>query len=82
MRFKCITCGIEFDDIQQLANHKKQHQSSSQEGPKGVTCLGCARKIPIDPSKYNYKGPLTCPNCQRTMTVTLDDGEVVIARLG
>ena len=82
MRFKCVTCGIEFDDIQQLANHKKMHQSSQQEGPKGVICLGCAQKIPIEPSKANYKGPLTCPHCHRTMTVTLEDGEVVIARLG
>jgi len=82
MRFKCVTCGIEFDDIQQLANHKKQHRAPQPEGPKGVTCLGCAKKIPLDPSKLNYKGPLTCPNCHRTMTVTLSDGEVVIARLG
>ncbi len=82
MRFKCVTCGIEFDDIQQLANHKKQHQAPRDEGPKGVTCLGCAKKIPLDPAKANYSGPLTCPNCHRTMSVILRDGEVVIARLG
>lgn len=83
MRFKCVTCGIEFDNIQQLANHKKQHQAPrEEEGPKGVTCLGCAKKIPPDPSKINYSGPLTCPNCHRTMSVILRDGEVVIARLG
>lgn len=82
MRFKCVACGIEFDDIQQLANHKKQHQTPQAEGPKGVTCLGCAKKIPLDPSKFNYSGPLTCPNCNRTMSVILRDGDVVIARLG
>lgn len=82
MRFKCISCGIEFDDIQQLARHKKQHQSPQAEGPKGVTCLGCAKKIPLSPSQLNYKGPLTCPSCRQTMSVTLEDGEVVIARLG
>ena len=82
MRFKCVTCGIEFDDIQQLAHHKKQHQAPREEGPKGVTCLGCAKKITLDPSKINYSGPLTCPNCHRTMSVILRDGEVVIARLG
>jgi DNA-directed RNA polymerase subunit RPC12/RpoP len=82
MRFKCVTCGIEFEDIQQLASHKKQHRAPQEEGAKGVTCLGCAKKIPINQSQANYKGPLTCPNCHRTMTVTLQDGEVVVARLG
>ena len=82
MRFTCATCGAVFDDIQQLANHKRLHQSSRDDAPKGVTCLSCARKIPIDPSQANYKGPLTCPTCHRTMSVILRDGEVVIARLG
>jgi len=82
MRFTCVTCGIEFADIQQLARHKKQHQAPREAGPKGVICLGCAQKIPVDSSKLNYSGPLTCPSCHRTMKVTLQDGEVVIARLG
>ena len=81
MRFKCPTCGVELDDIQQFANHKKRHQSA-QPDSSGVTCLGCARKIPIDASQANYSGPLTCPSCHRTMKVTLQDGEVVVARLG
>ncbi|MFC1905418.1 hypothetical protein ACFLXL_01260 [Chloroflexota bacterium] len=82
MRFRCITCGIEFDDIQQLANHKKRHQTPQEEEAKGITCLGCAKKIPLDPSQLTYKGPLTCPHCRRTMAVTLEDGDVIIARLG
>jgi hypothetical protein len=84
MRFKCNSCGIEFDDIGQLASHKRQHQSAQQEssGPKGITCLNCAKKITLDPSQYNYSGPLTCPICHRNMKVTLRDGEVVVARTG
>ena len=82
MRFTCNTCGAVFDDIQQLANHKRSHQVPRNDGIKGVTCIGCAKKIPLDPSQFNYKGPLTCPTCRRTMSVILRDGEVVIARLG
>jgi DNA-directed RNA polymerase subunit RPC12/RpoP len=84
MRFKCVSCGIEFDDIQQLASHKKQHQAAREEatGPKGITCLGCARKIPLQPSQFNYTGPLTCPSCHETLKVTLKNGEVVVATLG
>jgi DNA-directed RNA polymerase subunit RPC12/RpoP len=81
MRFKCVTCGIEFDTIEQLASHKKQHQA----GPRissGVICLGCGKSIPLEPSKANYSGPLTCPNCRRTMTVVIENSEVVAARLG
>ena len=82
MRFRCPTCGNEFDNIEQLARHKKQHQSPEEEGTKGITCLGCAQKIPIEPSKLTYSGPLTCPHCHRTMKVTLQNGDVVVARLG
>jgi len=83
MRYKCFTCGTEFDDIQQLASHKRMHSSSERPKEKpGVICLGCGRQIPIDASKANYTGPLTCPTCRRTMKVTLQDGEVVVARLG
>ena len=82
MRFKCPTCSMEFENIEQLARHRKQHQSQQETGPKGVTCLGCAQKIPLQPSQFNYTGPLTCPHCRRTMKVTLQDGEVVVARLG
>ena len=81
MRFKCVTCGIEFATIEQLASHKKQHQASPRSSP-GVICLGCGKSIPLEPSKANYSGPLTCPNCRETMTVAIEDGEVVIARLG
>lgn len=82
MRFKCVSCGVEFDNIEQLASHKRQHQATPANAPPGVTCLGCAKRIPLDPSKINYSGPLTCPNCRRTMTVIIEGGEVVIARLG
>jgi DNA-directed RNA polymerase subunit RPC12/RpoP len=81
MRFKCVACGIEFATIEQLASHKKQHQA----GPKtssGVICLGCGKGIPLEPSKANYSGLLTCPNCGRTMTVVIENGEVAVARLG
>ena len=81
MRFKCASCGIEFDNIEELASHKRQHQASSKSS-SGVTCLGCGKGIPLEPSKYNYSGPLTCPNCRRTMTVVIEDGEVCVARLG
>jgi transposase-like protein len=82
MRFKCHVCNQEFDDIQQLAAHKKRHQTE-QSGPReGITCLGCAGTIPITPAQYNYSGPLTCPRCKATMKVTLRDGEVVVARFG
>jgi len=81
MRYKCVTCGIEFDSIEQLASHKRQHQVGSRSS-SGVICLGCGKSIPLEPSKANYSGPLTCPNCRRTMTVTIENGEVVIARLG
>ena len=81
MRFKCFTCGAEFDNIEQLASHKRQHQATSK-GSSGVTCLGCGRGIPIGPDKANYNGPLTCPHCHRTMTVIIEGGEVVVAWLG
>ncbi len=84
MRFRCNSCGIEFDDIGQLASHKRGHQSEREEpaGPKGITCLNCAKKIPLEQSQYNYSGPLTCPHCRRNMKVTLRDGDVVVARTG
>ena len=84
MQFKCFSCGAEFDNIEQLAKHKKRHQTDSEEStkPTGVTCLGCARTIPIDSSQLNYSGPLTCPSCHKTMRVILENGEVVGARLG
>lgn len=81
MRYKCVTCGIEFDSIEQLAKHKQQHRSSSQSS-SAVICLGCGQRIPLGPSQANYKGPLTCPNCHRTMTVVIENGEVCVARLG
>jgi DNA-directed RNA polymerase subunit RPC12/RpoP len=81
MRFKCVTCGIEFDTIEQLASHKKQHQAGSRSS-SGVICLGCGKGIPLEPSKANYSGLLTCPDCSRTMTVVIENGEVAVARLG
>jgi DNA-directed RNA polymerase subunit RPC12/RpoP len=81
MRFKCVTCGIEFDTIEELARHKQQHQAGPRSS-SGVICLGCGKSIPLESSKANYSGLLTCPNCRRTMTVVLEDGEVVTARLG
>ena len=81
MRFKCVTCGIEFENIKELASHKKQHQASSR-GSSGVICLGCGKGIPLEPSQMNYSGPLTCPNCRRTMTVVIEGGEVCVARFG
>ena len=81
MRFKCVTCGIEFATIEQLASHKKQHQAG-QAGSSQVICLGCGKGIPLEPSKANYSGQLTCPNCGRTMTVVIENCEVAVARLG
>jgi DNA-directed RNA polymerase subunit RPC12/RpoP len=81
MRFKCVTCGIEFENIEELASHKKQHQASSR-GSSGVICLGCGKSIPLEPSQMNYSGPLICPNCRRTMKVVIEGGEVCVARLG
>lgn len=81
MRFTCSTCGIEFENAEQWAAHKRQHQAAPRPA-EGVICLGCGKGIPVEPSKKNYSGPLTCPNCRRTMTVVLEDGEVCVARLG
>jgi DNA-directed RNA polymerase subunit RPC12/RpoP len=81
MRFKCVSCGIEFATIEQLASHKKQHQAGSRSS-SGVICLGCGKTIPLEPSKANYGGMLACPNCRRTMTVVIEGGEVAVARLG
>ncbi|HEY4711442.1 MAG TPA: hypothetical protein VIH69_02000 [Dehalococcoidia bacterium] len=81
MRYRCVTCGIEFDSIEQLASHKRQHQASSRSS-SGVICLGCGKNIPLEPSQANYRGPLTCPNCRQTMTVVTENGEVCVARLG
>ena len=83
MRFTCTQCGIEFATAEEWASHRKQHQITRPVDPNpGVICLGCGKKIPIGPDKANYKGPLTCPNCQRTMSVVLENGEVCFARLG
>lgn len=81
MRFKCVACGIEFATIEELARHKQQHQAGSERS-SGVICLGCGKSIPLEPSKANYSGPLTCPNCRQTMTVVIENGEVCAARLG
>jgi DNA-directed RNA polymerase subunit RPC12/RpoP len=81
MRFKCVTCSVEFDTIEQLARHKQQHQAGPQTR-SGVTCLGCGKSIPLEPSKANYSGPLICPHCGRTLKVVTENGEVVVARLG
>jgi hypothetical protein len=81
MRYKCATCGIEFATIEQLARHRQQHLAGPRT-PSGVICLGCGKSITLEPSKANYSGPLTCSNCQRTMTVVIEDGEVAAARLG
>ena len=82
MRFNCPSCGSEFEDIQQLANHKRLHQSTVSQEKKGVICLGCGKAITISSTQQNYSGPLTCPSCKRTMSVKLQDGEVIVARLG
>ncbi len=81
MRFKCFTCGIEFASIEELASHKQQHQAGTRVS-SGVICLGCGQSIPLEPSKANYSGPLTCPNCRQTMTVIIENGEVGTARFG
>ena len=81
MRFKCVTCGIEFATIEELARHKQQHQAGPRSS-SGVICLGCGKSILLEPSKANYSGPLTCPHCGRTMTVVIENGEVAVARLG
>ena len=81
MRFKCVTCGIDFTTIEELARHKQQHQAGPRSSP-GVICLGCGQSIPLEASRANYSGPLTCPDCQQTMTVVIENSEVVAARLG
>lgn len=82
MQFKCFVCGETFEDIQQLAAHKKRHQAESAPEKKGLICLGCGKSIPLPPSMADYSGPVECPHCHRTMKVTLSGGEVVVARLG
>jgi DNA-directed RNA polymerase subunit RPC12/RpoP len=82
MRYRCVTCGIEFGSIEELAAHKRQHQRPNLEKPSGVICLGCGKGIPLEPSKNNYSGPLQCPHCHRTMTVVIENGEVCVARFG
>jgi len=82
MRYKCHACGIEFDNIEQFASHKKQHQEGTPGSASGVTCLGCGKPIPIDASKANYSGPLTCPSCKQVTKVVLENGQVVTARFG
>jgi len=81
MRFKCVSCGIEFDNIEELARHKEQHRAGPRASP-GVICLGCGKGITLEPSQMDYSGPLTCPHCKRTMTVVIEGGEICVARLG
>ncbi len=83
MRYRCVTCGIEFDNIEQLAAHKRQHQQTdpSDKSPR-VICLGCGKSIPLEPTQINYSGLLRCPHCNRTMRVVIENGEVCVARLG
>jgi DNA-directed RNA polymerase subunit RPC12/RpoP len=87
MRYKCHICGIELYDIEQFANHKKQHQESAPgtsgaSNTSSVTCLGCGKPIPINASQANYSGPLTCPICHGITKVVLENGQVVTARFG
>nr|MBC8477784.1 hypothetical protein [Dehalococcoidia bacterium] len=46
MRYKCFSCGAEFDDIEQLASHKRRHQAAASSDSPAVTCLGCGKSIP------------------------------------
>lgn len=82
MRYKCVTCGIEFDSIEQLAAHKQRHQQTNPNKTPSMTCLGCGKNIPLEPSKTNYSGSLECPHCHRILKVVIEGGEVCVARLG
>ena len=42
MHFKCGTCGIECENIEELARHKKLHQSASSR-PQGVYAWAVAK---------------------------------------
>jgi len=84
MPFKCFSCELSFDTVEEFAAHRRAHQEQPGEQPgkqpeKGLICLRCGKPIPVDSSKRDYRGDIPCPNCGQTMRVVLQDGEVVFA---
>jgi DNA-directed RNA polymerase subunit RPC12/RpoP len=76
MPFKCFTCGLTFDTVEEFIKHKLSHK---EQPKKGLICLRCGKPIPLDSSKANYRGNIVCPGCGQTMEVVMQDGEVVVA---
>jgi len=75
MPYKC-SCGAEFTDVAEYAEHKGSHRGQT---PKGVVCLGCGKPIS---TPENYSGVVSCPSCLKSMKVVVEKGEVLTARLG
>lgn len=76
MFFKCFSCGLTFDTVEEFIKHKLSHKEQPKKGP---ICLRCGEPIPLDSSKANYRGNILCPGCGQTMEVVIEDGEVVLA---
>jgi DNA-directed RNA polymerase subunit RPC12/RpoP len=77
MPYRC-SCGAEFTDVAEYAEHKRSHRDQKQ-APKGVVCLGCGKPIS---TPENYSGMVSCPSCRKGMKVVVEKGEVLTARLG
>ena len=76
MPFKCFSCGLSFDTLEEFVEHRLSHKEQPKKGP---ICLRCGKPIPLDSSKANYSGNILCPSCGQTMKVVIQDGEIVLA---
>ncbi len=82
MPFKCFSCGVTFDSVEDFVEHRRSHHGQPEAEEKrrrGLTCLGCGAPIAVDPSKANFRGDISCPTCGQVMKVVLEDGQVVFA---
>ena len=80
MPFKCFSCGLSFDTVEEFVQHKLAHQEQPKKQPeRGLICLRCGKPIPVDSSKADYRGDILCPSCGQTMRVIIQNGEVVLA---
>ncbi|RLC91099.1 MAG: hypothetical protein DRI39_10785 [Chloroflexi bacterium] len=75
MTFKCFSCGVSFDTVEEFMEHRRLHQEPPEK--RGLVCMNCRRDIPIDASLENYVGDIHCRGCGQKMKVRIEDGEVL-----
>ena len=75
MPFRCFSCGLSFDTVEEFVEHKLV----PQEQPERGMILRGDKPVPASSSKPNYRGDMLCPNCGQTIKVVIQNGEVIFA---